>query len=316
MQATTKGQGDFIAPNLHAGWFYPLTVTLSQLSSLHTPKHKGLCSRGLSRISFAQQGEQEIPAISSSNLLLMASLATNWVLDRGFIHFRKWLLLQSGPLLTNPAHMNLGVSRTRLLLPLCISSSGRSICPEYAHLHGHRLFHRELRGKETADVTCCTRDATFLSVGCRVLCRRDVVLRSYQHTVLQACPSQRVLGFTGGKSILHHLRGLFSLFFCGFFKYLHPFPFTRRPYRPQEFHSKSLRFPTPLQPTVGPNPAAETELERELAASPVQGKEPESAWPGCCCDPRRDGARWAPRASVRPSAGHVRNTEGGNQGGS
>ena len=166
-----------------------------------------------------QQGEQGAPAINSSNLLLMdTSLATNWVLDRAFIHFRSSLLLRSGPLLTNPAHMNLGMSQARLLLPVCISSFRKHVCLEHTHLHGHHLFHSELPGKEMAGVMCCTLDAMLLSVGCRVLHRRVVVLCSYQHTVLRACPSQHVLGFTAGNSTLHYLHRLFSLFFCGFFK--------------------------------------------------------------------------------------------------
>lgn len=106
------------------------------------------------------------------------SLATNWVLDRAFKHFRTPLSLWSDPWLTNPAHVNLGMSQAKLLLPVCISSCRKYVCLEHTHMHRHHLFCGELLGKEMAGVMCCIPDVMLLSAECRVL-HWQIVLCSY-----------------------------------------------------------------------------------------------------------------------------------------
>lgn len=84
------------------------------------------------------------------------------------------------------------MSEARLLLPVGISSSGKHICLEGAHLHQHHFFHGELPGKELAAVLCCTLEAMLLSVGAGSS-THELSHCFYQHPVLQAWPSQCVL---------------------------------------------------------------------------------------------------------------------------
>lgn len=77
-------------------------------------------------------------------------------------------------------------------------------CLWHGHLHRHCL-HGGLPGKEMAGVMCCTLDTMLLSAGVSVLW-------------WWSCPSQHILRFTAGNSILHYLHSMFSILSCGFFK--------------------------------------------------------------------------------------------------